>query len=126
MTGGEDMSGESETPENPIVCNDPCGSILDYYVDRDEQKLLKKCTTCQRTYIIPPEHYVISTKNYYQTGENTSNEIIDFNRIMADPTIMKVRYDCKQCKKQTIAKTWRNDHTMIANYICSVCKMHFQ
>ena len=111
--------------ENLIVCEQPCGSALDYTIDKETGELRKKCHSCSRSYPVSKQHYILATKYYYQTGEDTSNEVIDYSRIMADPTIKMVYYDCKTCKKKTLAKTWRNKHSMLANYVCKECKIHY-
>jgi hypothetical protein len=119
------LEKNTDESEARIMCDAPCGSTLDYIIDKKTGDLKKRCINCSRKYNVLPQHYILSTKYYHQTGEDTSNEVIDYMRIMSDPTIKMVYYDCKKCKKQTLAKTWRNKHSMLANYVCKECKMHF-
>jgi DNA-directed RNA polymerase subunit M/transcription elongation factor TFIIS len=104
------------------VCDEPCGSILDYTIDKKTKALMRKCTTCQTKYPVPPEEYIISSKAYFQAGEENSNEPLNFNRIIDNNTIMTVYFNCPTCKKKSKAKHWRSDQTMMANYLCISCK----
>jgi hypothetical protein len=123
----ESSSSYSEDIEytTAIICGEPCSSILNYTIDQRTKELLKKCTTCQRIYRVPETDYVITTRYHHQAGEEGSNEAINFHRIAENITIKSTYYNCKTCKKETIAKTWRDDHTLNANFLCLSCKNHF-
>lgn len=123
-SGSESGSGSGSDDQQEIntmkryTCDLPCGSILVYSTDK-HKNLILRCTSCQQKY--KSNDIIISE---IKEGEETSNTL-DYQRIVNNITIKVVDYDCKTCKKKTLAKYWREKSTYISNYLCMTCQQFY-
>lgn len=96
----------------------------------EEKELILVCTKCLEEYETTSDNYILNEKIYLSTFDDEEKEqetekTMDYNLIINNPTIMNVYFSCPSCKKETIAKHWRSEHTMQSKYICKECKKLF-
>lgn len=130
--GNDDEDAESESYDDDAeshdddqintkkryTCDPPCGSILVYTTDK-HRNLILRCTSCQQKY--KSSDHIISE---IREGDE-SNTTLDLQRIVNNITIKVVDYDCKTCKKKTLAKFWREKSTYLSNYLCMTCEQFY-